>query len=162
MLCRQFSRLGCINHRSSFQHSPTLSPALDFPSSGRKWGVSWSSLRPTAATFLLGPAGFPYWVPAVRQKPRGLPLPVPCLLNPALALPTKVAWDQLPGKYQHQPGINLRGWWRRRRRKSVWHLPTSGWLPLLCPPVVAAHSLTCHAPGAPCVCGGSYTSLGSW
>lgn len=40
-------------------------------------GVSSSSPRSTSATFLLGPVGFPCWVPSVIQKPKGLPLPVP-------------------------------------------------------------------------------------
>lgn len=72
-------------------------------------GVSWSSPRPAAAAFLLGPVGFPCWVPAVRQKPRGLPLPILCLLSPAWALLTKAALNQLPGKYQYQSGSNPRG-----------------------------------------------------
>ena len=42
-------------------------------------GVSWSSPKPTAATFLLGPMGFPCWALGVLQKPKGLPLPIPCL-----------------------------------------------------------------------------------
>ena len=69
-------------------------------------GVSWSSPRPT---FLLGSVGFPCWVPAVRQKPWGLSLPVVCLLGSTQALPIGAAWNQLPGKYQYISGSNPRG-----------------------------------------------------
>lgn len=107
LLCRQLLRLGCINHTSP--STTRLKPHPGFPIFREKMGVSWSSPRPTAATFLLGPLGFPFWVPAVRQKPRGLPLPTPCLTSPAWAPLTKAAWDQLLGKYQYQPVTNPRG-----------------------------------------------------
>lgn len=47
---------------------------LGFPSSERAWGFL---CLPQTPTFLLGLVGFPYRVPPVRQKLRGLPLWVP-------------------------------------------------------------------------------------
>lgn len=38
LLCRRLSGAVRAGYRSSFQHSPALSPTLDFPSSGRRWG----------------------------------------------------------------------------------------------------------------------------
>lgn len=109
-------------------------------------GVSWSSPKPTAATFLLGPMGFPCWVPAVRQKPRGLPLPIPYLLSCAWAGPPG---SNCQGSTSTSGGAIPEGCRRRRKRKSGWHLPSPDQFPLQCPPVVAAHSPTCHAAGAP-------------
>lgn len=68
-------------------------PSSAAPPSGPPWishlqgedGVSWSSPKPTAATFLLGPMGFPCWALGVLQKPKGLPLPIPCLPSRAHA-----------------------------------------------------------------------------
>ena len=108
-------------------------------------GVSWSSPKPTAATFLLGPMGFPCWVPAVRQKPRGLPLPIPCLLSRAWAGPPGT---NCQGSTSTSGGAIPEGCRRRRKRKSGWHLPSPDQFPLQCPPVVAAHFPTCHAAGA--------------
>lgn len=111
-------------------------------------GVSWSSPRPT---FLLGSVGFPCWVPAVRQKPRGLSLSILCLLSPTETLPSRAAWNQLPGKYQYIWGSNSRGslGGEGKGRASSWHLPSPNWFPLQCPLVVAAHSPTSHATEAP-------------
>lgn len=47
--------------------------------------------------------------------------------------------------------------WRRRKRKSGWHLPSPDGFRLPRPPVVTAHSPTSHAAEAP-HCGGSQTS----
>lgn len=82
----------CRGHGQGWAAWTTDLPSSTAPPSAPPWishlqgedGVSWSSPRTTAATFFLGPVGFPCRVPGVRQKPGGA--------SPSCSLPPWPAW----------------------------------------------------------------------
>lgn len=105
-------------------------------------GVSWSSPRPIAATFLLGPVGFPCWVPVVRQKPRGLPLPQPCLGSQG---PTA---REVPAPTKEQSKRTAGG--EGKGRVAGTCIAQTGFLCSAPQWWMAAHLPTSHVPAAPC------------
>lgn len=79
-------------------------------------GVSWSSPRPIAATFLLGTCGVSLLGPCCETETKGAS---PSYTMPPLPCLGTAVWDQRPGKYQHVLESNPRALLKEKEKKEL-------------------------------------------
>lgn len=146
LLCGWLSGLGCLSHRSPFQHSPPLAPPWIFHLQGPDGGF----LVFPEAHFPFGICGVSLLGPCSETETMGA---FPSYTLPPWSDTGPARWGRLEPTAREVPvhfgEQSQRTSWRKRKRKSGWHLSSPEGFRLPCSPVVMAHSPTSHAAKTP-------------